>query len=122
MENILDEQLAKNKVEASLLKVIQYWESRRRYFNVSVGLAGLLPSINFGWEKLVLFPIEILFFIFIYGLIANICYCLGWGIDVIKWYYLGDANFGKYKETLWILGLIFSIVLTLALTTALWIL
>jgi len=120
MEQILDEQLAKNKIEHDLLTTIKWWESRRVFFNFSIGLAGVIP-IFFFWHFLSNGNLYLLAFSsIIYVCIANVCYCVSWGIDVLRWYYLKDSNFGKYKELFLIAGIIFSVGLTMMFSAATW--
>ena len=120
MEDILDDQLAKGKIEQDLLSSIKWWESRRGFFNFSVGVAGVIPMLFF-WDFVSGNNYyAIIFFAIIYGLIANVCFCLSWGIDVLKWYYLKDTNFGKYKELLLLVGIIFSVGITLILSAGTW--
>ena len=120
MEHILDDQLTKGKTEQSLLATIKWWEYRRGFFNFSVGVAGVLPMLFF-WDIIADSNyFVIIFFAIVYGFIANVCYCLSWGIDVLRWYYLKDTNFGKYKEILLIGGIVFSIGLTMMLSAGTW--
>ena len=99
----------------SPLRVVQWWESRRFFYNVVVGGAGIITvacisvvdSLFRGqfspvpWQPIV-----------IYGALANLCYTSGWMIENLaeRWlerpvYGLGPALF-RY-------GLAFSVGLTL---------
>jgi hypothetical protein len=66
------------------ISLLAWWESRRGMFNVVVGAAGLLtvavvrlisatpPGLQmpFAWQPIVA-----------YGIVANICYTFGWGVE-----------------------------------------
>ncbi|MEO7087085.1 MAG: hypothetical protein ABI442_15550 [Gemmatimonadaceae bacterium] len=68
----------------TVVSLLTWWESRRGMFNVVVGAAGLVtlaalrliswmpPGLQmpFAWQPVVA-----------YGILANICYTFGWGIE-----------------------------------------
>ncbi|MFK7773854.1 MAG: hypothetical protein AB8F94_17015 [Saprospiraceae bacterium] len=86
MENILDK-YSNQPVSEELYESIKWWESRRILFNIAVGISGLIPIYIF-WDAVL--EIGFLFSvigILIYGSLANICYCFGWGIDILKSFY-----------------------------------
>ena len=93
--------------------IIRWWEARRFRFNVYVGMVGAVtwllvliagsaavkPGVDF--EE----PIAMIIGPFIYGILANLCYTLGWVVDT-RWY-SGTPRTRLYKA-----GVIFSVVLT----------
>ncbi len=115
MENILD-QYSRRPVSKELYESIKWWESRRFFFNIAVGIAGFIPCSFFFRTILEIGIFNSSLGIFIYALLANICYCFGWGIDILKSFYLKNPSFGKSKYTLLVLGVIFSIWVTLSTT------
>jgi poly(A) polymerase Pap1 len=115
MENILDE-YSSQSVSKELYESIKWWESRRIFYNIAVGIAGLIP-IAILYDSI----LQIGFFnsiigIVIYAILVNICYCFGWGIDILKSFYLENPSYGKSKLTLLVLGVIFSMWFTLTIT------
>jgi hypothetical protein len=94
-------------------EIIAWWEARRLRFNLYVGITGgvawllvliagsaaVKPGVDF--EE----PIAMFIGPFVYGLLANICYTLGWVVDTIS--YTGMPRTRLYKA-----GIIFSIILT----------
>lgn len=94
-------------------EIICWWEGKRLRFNILVGLVGtaswflvwiagsaaVQPGVDF--EE----PLAMIFGPFIYGIMANLCYTLGWIVDITA--YRGSPRKGLFKA-----GLIFSIVLT----------
>jgi hypothetical protein len=94
-------------------EIIAWWESRRFRFNLYVGIVGAVswvlvlvagsaaakPGVDF--EE----PIAMLLGPIIYGLLANVCYTLGWIVDTIS--YEGTPRTRLYKA-----GIIFSVVAT----------
>ena len=91
---------------------LRWWESRRGFYNLVVGGAGLVTlggvTTLAGWR---LEP-EILVMVFVYGWLANICYTFGWGIEMVARVIWGreapDLGPLLFRE-----GLIFSVGLTL---------
>jgi len=94
---------------------IKWWESKRLYFNIAVGLFGIygiydgLRSINYEWTY------EDTLGIIIWGIGANIFYSLGTLMELFDWYYF--KNKMKINEglryLLFIGGTIFSCFWTL---------
>jgi len=94
-------------------EIIRWWEARRFRFNVLVGLVGVVTWIlvltagsaavrpGEDFEE----PIMMIFGPLIYGVLANVCYTLGWTVDTI--FYRGTPRTRLFKA-----GLIFSVVLT----------
>jgi len=96
-------------------RVIKWWESRRPVFNLMVGVTGLgtlVYTSTLSWlarGEWMWAPWQL---IVAYGLAANLCYTLGWAVELFmeKWlerpvYGLGPALFRH--------GLVFSLGLTL---------
>jgi hypothetical protein len=93
-------------------KIILWWEIRRIPYNLTVGLAGLIalilvvfvgglavkPGVDFE-EPMGLIALPIVF-----GLVANLCYTVGWVIDTTC--YRGEPRYKLFR-----IGLVFSIVL-----------
>ena len=93
--------------------IIRWWEDRRLRYNLSVGLVGFVtwwlvlivgnaavePGTDF--EE----PIMMLFGPVLYMVMANVCYTLGWIIDVAA--YRGSPRKEHFRA-----GFVFSLVLT----------
>lgn len=93
--------------------IVRWWEGRRWYFNVYVGVVGVItwflaliagsaavkPGLDF--EE----PLAMLFGPFIYAIVANVCYTGGWIVDTLA--FQGEPRVGLYKA-----GVVFSVVLT----------
>lgn len=119
MEKILDGHLIdiKPEIAMKLFENIHWWEKNRFLFNVIVGIAGLIPMVFTIKITLKNHLIETLICILIYGICANVFFSVGWGIDVIKWYYFKNDDFGKYKTGLCFWGIFLSAILTLFIST-----
>ena len=97
----------------SRAEVVRWWEARRLRFNLYVGAVGLVtwflvwiagsaavkPGVDF--EE----PLAMIFGPFLYALMANACYTLGWLVDTIA--FRGGPRARLYK-----VGVVFSVVLT----------
>ena len=92
---------------------MKWWEARRLRFNLSIGLVGVISLL------LVIFvgslavksgedfeePFMMIIGPIIYGIVANLCYSLGWIADTV--FYRGHPRTFLYKA-----GSIFSLILT----------
>lgn len=99
--------------QQSYKSIIQWWERRRIWYNVAVGLAGIVGVI----PSTIFYPI---WFVVIsavfYGVLANICYTMGWSIELFLLMKSKDKiHFGRYRLVIFILGLIGSVILTFML-------
>ncbi|HEV2134816.1 MAG TPA: hypothetical protein VGR47_11320 [Terracidiphilus sp.] len=94
-------------------EIVKWWEARRLRFNLWVGSVGLAtwllvlivgsmavkPGVDF--EE----PFMMIVGPIIYGVMANVCFSLGWIVDTAV--YRGHPRAALYKA-----GLIFSLILT----------
>jgi hypothetical protein len=105
--------------------VIGWWESRRIPFNLIVGSAGILTCIVVGVVGLgaeILFNSEFglpnppgfaVVGIILYGIMANICFTCGWIVElVVREFWPSEAD--RFATLTFSLGLVFSVLLTLA--------
>jgi len=97
------------------LSLLTWWESRRGTFNLVVGATGLFtmlvmkliafipPGVHvwFDWRPIVA-----------YGVLANVCYTFGWGIEAVAQRIWGDKC-PALGPALFRQGLAFSVGLTL---------
>jgi hypothetical protein len=99
----------------SPLRVVQWWESRRPAYNIIVGGCGVTTLLYVGTLSLLMggeWPTPLVFAGIAVGIAANLCYTLGWIVEIAveRWlkrpaYGLGPALFRH--------GLVFSIGLML---------
>jgi hypothetical protein len=105
-------------------QIIFWWEKRRIFYNLIVGLAGLLTCvltfcIAFYSEKKFGEPIGLpdppifaIFGIILYGIAANFCYTGGWCFELIaRTIWKNQAQ--HFGEILFTFGLLFSLILTI---------
>jgi hypothetical protein len=97
------------------LSLLLWWERRRFLYNRVVGAAGLVTMVGLvlllpGWVNII--RPETLLVIGLYGGAANLCYSLGWAVELLgRWIWGREApDLGPllFRE-----GLIFSVGLTL---------
>jgi hypothetical protein len=104
------------KLENSLAAAFSWWEKRRMAFNLTVGLAGLFSFVLVGR-----FYIHDFGVIIIYGVIANLFYCLGFYTEVVvKHYFKGRFDFSERRHSLFTLGLLVSIGITVLMGVISW--
>jgi hypothetical protein len=94
-------------------EIFRWWERRRLYYNLYVGIAGVITwwlvliagsaAVKSGvdFEE----PIAMIVGPFVYGILANLCYSLGPTCDLVL--YRGRPRVPLFKA-----GLIFSLMLT----------
>jgi hypothetical protein len=106
MEN---KDLFTDETDKSLLTAFAWWEKKRVIYNMIMLITGLIIMLYFGD-----FDLLSLIGIILYGLIANIFYCLGFFIELAaRHYFKSEKDFKQTRELIFWAGLIFSIVLTI---------
>ncbi len=110
--DILDEglqQIVKGPLEDS----IRWWEKKRLWFNIIVGVCGILPAafaMGSMGLTLLLFLVGSIF----WGLGANVMYCSGFMLEALSFHYLKiDKPFTWLRWTMFICGIVFSSLVTL---------
>jgi hypothetical protein len=104
---------------------IGWWEARRIPFNLIVGSVGILTCVIVavvGLGSEMLFhsefalpdpPLFVLFGVVIYGIFANACYTGGWVTElIVRRIWPREAD--RFATLSFSLGIVFSVVLTLA--------
>lgn len=111
---LLDEQEIIQHGDRSFIENVRWWERIRWVYNMVILISGSIPLYN---QTELLNDFEIIFLIVIYVFFANICYCLGWGIDVLAAYYFNYRFNGQVtRMLLLVLGTVGSFLLTLLLS------
>lgn len=112
MESLLNWPTA-DAAEYTRSDIVRWWEARRWRFNLYVGVVGIItwflvmiagsaavkPGEDF--EE----PLAMIFGPFVYAILANACYTLGWIADTLS--SQSRPRIGLYKA-----GVVFSVVLT----------
>lgn len=90
--------------------LIEWWERKRWWYNVLVGVTGLmvlgisgaLPRLlPYEWAAIVM-----------YGILANIGYTMGWASHFLLQHYFQFALAAHYRQALYFVGTVGSILLT----------
>ena len=98
----------------TIQNILAWWEWRRPLYNVLVGICGLpslVCALHRGWLPM-LVPI------FLYAIVANVCYTLGWHTELAARQLFGEKA-RYYGPICFLLGTIFSMLLTFACSVAL---
>lgn len=99
--------------DKTLLTAFGWWEKRRWIYNIVVGFTGaffmfLLPMVT-GFD---------IIGIVIYGLLANLCYSLGFLIEVVaRYYFKNESDFTDRRKLMFGAGLVISVLVTAFLAT-----
>jgi hypothetical protein len=106
------------------LQIILWWEARRLFFNIVVGIAGVITVFTMLFSAMIaekLFneligwpdpPIVAIIGVVVYAISANVCYTAGWLAELIAREVWGDKA-KSFAEISFTLGVIFSFLLTL---------
>jgi hypothetical protein len=91
------------------MEAFRAWEKLRWIFNIAVGLTGILGTmVNVG----IPFLPEVIGAI-LYGLFANVFYCLGFVFEMADQHYLkGGLGLHRARTPLFLIGTILSMLLT----------
>lgn len=118
MSSLIDRFYPLPDVRRTPLSLLGWWESRRPLYNGIVGATGLvtlsgiavLSALLPGSESL---PLSVAVgAAVVYGIAANVCYSMGWGVEMLaSWVWGREAP--KLGPLLFRQGLIFSVGLTL---------
>ncbi len=119
MSDLLDideGEVLNEKTGSAVLVLIKWWERKRITYNLLVGISGaavfLLPI--FAEDLRIFIPLGIM--AAIYAFFANVFYTLGWILEVLLVVYFKKINgIGQYKYILFLIGTIFSMLLSLFL-------
>lgn len=95
-------------------ETLRWWERRRIFYNVVV----VILQVIIAWEVVVarseIDSTLIVLFSGFFLLIANLCYCLGWGIEFLVAYYFKSIQIREgLRAVLFIFGLLFSLYATI---------
>jgi hypothetical protein len=115
---------SRNDEKMTALQIILWWEARRLFFNIVVGVAGVVSIVvmllsatiaeklfnePFGWPDP---PIFAFFGVIAYAVAANVCYTGGWMAELISREVWREKAKGL-AEISFTLGIVFSFFLTL---------
>ncbi|MCB9222852.1 MAG: hypothetical protein R2780_10935 [Crocinitomicaceae bacterium] len=101
MEGSMDEILDSEKNDSTVLRIFQWWEKKRIIYNLILGLAGLISMlmISPGFTGFELFGIVM------WGLFANLCYSIGFLIEMANLYYLkGRYDLSSVRMAFFLFG------------------
>lgn len=103
-------------VDSKFYNLMAWWEKRRLTYNLYVGSVGLVASIfacfinSVSSDNVGTF-IALLIFGLFYLCFANLCYCLGWGIECLLVYYFKQDLSVGVRRIFYILGTLVSLLL-----------
>ena len=107
-EELVDSNTYNNKGD-NIRLALTWWEGKRIWFNLSVGLSGL---IGLFLNSLLFNSFEIIGIIF-YGLFANLLYSVGFLLEVFDNYYFKDRlRLNRFRLLLFLAGTIMLCVIT----------
>ena len=92
---------------------VGWWERKRLLYNLIVVGTELFLMILYKSEVINYGIVSALLGSIIWTFLANICYSLGWGIEIFRLYYnLSISSFDKWRLLLLVTGITFSVLLT----------
>ncbi len=100
-----------DEIDKSLLAAFAWWEKRRLAYNIAVGVTGVIIVF---WLRY--FSFLDFFGILVYGVIANLFYCLGFLTEVAaRHYFKSHIDFTSKRDILFRLGISVSVLITLGI-------
>lgn len=113
-EIILDDFESHSQEDDKLINSVRWWEGKRILYNIVLACTELFimvnyyrETINYGIENAIIETIAV-------NLIANIFFCLGWGLEIMLYYYLKAYTLSNTSRwVLFLLGILFTVLLTL---------
>lgn len=101
-EELVDNGVFNNKGD-NITHALTWWEKKRIWFNLSVGLSGLIAILLSPQLSLNLDMIAIL----VYGLFANLLYSIGFLLEAFDNYYFKDKlKRHRFRQPLFLIGTI----------------
>ena len=89
-----------------------WWESRRKRYNIIVGLSGLIPTLLSGAFFMAFLWWVAIVACFVYALVGNLVYCLGWSAEIWEWtFFRGKIKLLHERKILYNLYLIISVLI-----------
>jgi hypothetical protein len=96
---------------APLADALRFWEFRRIFYNL------VLAAVVVAWLALTwphfrpAFTLASLLFLVMLGLLANVCYCFAYIVDLAMQHSSFSATWRRWRWLLWLLGTLFAILL-----------
>jgi hypothetical protein len=111
--DLLQDELARQ--EKGLLYAFGWWEKKRILYNIVIFVTGIVTL--YFTELFRLLPTgDLVVGIILWGLLANLAYCLGFFTEIaFKHYLKSSLDFTKGRQILFWLGVFISVLLTMAI-------
>lgn len=107
-EEIIDSNNPKTE-PTPLKEALSWWEKKRIWFNVAVGITGVIVVIN----NIHLFQYGEIIGLVFYGLLLNLFYSIGFLLEAFNQHYLkGNFHFDQMRIGLFIVGTLASCGIT----------
>ena len=102
---------SRTSFEEIVTDALRYWERRRVFYNLVLAVVVLLWLVSTWPHFRGAFTLQSLCFLFVFAMLANICYCAAYVADVPMQYSLCHAIWRRWRWSLWLLGMIFAIAI-----------
>jgi hypothetical protein len=97
-------------IEKTTNEILKWWEPTRLWFNICVGISGLVAIVITGNFDCILFNIIGIVF---WGIIANILFSTGILVEILDAYYFkSKLRLFKYRWVFYIMGTILYCIVT----------
>ena len=97
MNNDILDLTEEKSTDSSILATVRWWERMRILYNIII--VGIIITsfffVHYGFDFSSIRFQERLFVMGIYLVIANLFYCLGWGLDILFRHYFKIGGFNK---------------------------
>jgi len=104
--------MSEQPIKVILTDAIRYWEPRRVPYNLVLAAIAVGYFVYYWPYTVGQLTIDTLFILFILAVLANICYCAAYVVDVVIQLSEFRAIWPVYRWLLFALGLLFASVIT----------
>jgi len=95
---------------AFLTDAIRFWEPRRVIYNLVLAVVVVIWLVASWPHFRPMFTLHSLLLLTILALLANVCYCAAYLVDIpMRSLFVGDAR-RRYRWLLWLIGTLFAVV------------
>jgi len=96
-----------------ITSALRFWEPRRVLYNLVLGAVVFCYFLAGGsWSWMIVSSLNFLLIFFILAVLANVCYCAAYVVDVFVQFSGYQSAWGRWRWLLWILGTAFAAAIT----------
>lgn len=95
-----------------LTEAVRYWERRRLYYNLVLAVIVVCVALLVWPQSLKFLEFPLLLWLFVLVVLANVCYCAAYLVDVPLQISAYRETWLKWRFVLWVIGMFLAAALT----------